>query len=101
MNCCCNASFAKFIQSCLKELTEKKPINVTEYIKWTLASVVLFTSFKGFLGLDFIGAFIYTLCIIAPASIIVDKSLSKEEKQKIWVIFIVAFFVICIANDVS
>jgi POT family proton-dependent oligopeptide transporter len=77
-----------------KELTEKKPINVTEYIKWTLASVVLFTSFKGFLGLDFIGAFIYTLCIIAPASIIVDKSLSKEEKQKIWVIFIVAFFVI-------
>jgi POT family proton-dependent oligopeptide transporter len=46
------------------------------------------------MGLDIVGAFIYTLCIVAPASIIVDKSLSKEEKQRIWVIFIIAFFVI-------
>jgi dipeptide/tripeptide permease len=41
-----------------------------------------------------IGAFIYTACIIAPASIITDKSLTAVEKQKIWVIFIIAFFVI-------
>ena len=73
---------------------EKKPINVKSYLNWTVISLSLFVAFKGLLGLDLIGAFIYTLCIIAPASIIVDKSLTKEEKQKIWVIFIIAFFVI-------
>jgi len=76
------------------EKTEKTPINFGKIIQWTAISAILFVAFKGFLGLDLIGAFIYTLCIIAPASIIVDKSLTKEEKQKIWVIFIVAFFVI-------
>ena len=73
---------------------EKKPINLKSYLNWTVISLSLFVAFKGLLGLDLIGAFIYTLCIIAPASIIVDKSLTKEEKQKIWVIFIIAFFVI-------
>ncbi len=78
----------------VKVITEKKKINVKQIINWSFLSILLFICFKGFLGLDLIGAFIYTLCIIAPASIIVDKSLTKIEKQKIWVIFIVAFFVI-------
>jgi POT family proton-dependent oligopeptide transporter len=76
------------------EKTERTPINLGKIIQWLFISILLFVAFKGFMGLDLIGAFIYTLCIIAPASIIVDKSLTKEEKQKIWVIFIVAFFVI-------
>ena len=78
----------------IKIVSEKKKIDVKKTINWSIISILLFISFKGFLGLDLIGAFIYTLCIIAPASIIVDKSLTKIEKQKIWVIFIVAFFVI-------
>jgi len=72
----------------------KEPINIGMILQWSLISLLLFTAFKGFMGLDLIGAFIYTLCIIAPASIITDKSLTKVEKQKIWVIFIIAFFVI-------
>lgn len=76
------------------EKKDKEPINIGKLIQWALISMMLFVAFKGLMGLDLIGAFIYTLCIIAPASIITDKSLTKEEKQKIWVIFIIAFFVI-------
>lgn len=72
----------------------KTPMNFGKLLQWVLISGGLFVSFKGLLGLDLVGAFIYTLCIVAPASIIVDKSLTKEEKQRIWVIFIIAFFVI-------
>jgi POT family proton-dependent oligopeptide transporter len=76
------------------EKKDKEPINIGKLVQWALISMILFVAFKGLMGLDLIGAFIYTLCIIAPASIITDKSLTKEEKQKIWVIFIIAFFVI-------
>jgi POT family proton-dependent oligopeptide transporter len=76
------------------EKKDKEPLNFGKLIQWALISMILFVAFKGLMGLDLIGAFIYTLCIIAPASIITDKSLTKEEKQKIWVIFIIAFFVI-------
>ncbi len=61
---------------------------------WAILALVLFVVFKGFVGFDTIGAFIYTACIVAPATIITDKSLTKEEKERIWVIFIIAFFVI-------
>lgn len=73
---------------------EANKMTTAQMLNWGLISVVLFVCFKGFLGLDLIGTFIYTLCIIAPASIISDKSLTTVEKQKIWVIFIIAFFVI-------
>ncbi len=72
----------------------KEPMNFGKMIQWIFISGGLFVAFKGLMGLDIVGAFIYTLCIVAPASIIVDKSLTKEEKQRIWVIFIIAFFVI-------
>ena len=72
----------------------KEPMNFGKMIQWILISGGLFVAFKGLMGLDLVGAFIYTLCIVAPASIIVDKSLTKQEKQRIWVIFIIAFFVI-------
>jgi POT family proton-dependent oligopeptide transporter len=76
------------------EKKDKEPLNIGKLVQWALISMILFVAFKGLMGLDLIGAFIYTLCIIAPASIITDKSLTREEKQKIWVIFIIAFFVI-------
>ncbi len=78
----------------VKPIEEKKKLNVKQMLTWAVISLLLFTVFKGLLGFDLIGAFIYTACIIAPASIITDKSLTSVEKQKIWVIFIIAFFVI-------
>jgi len=50
--------------------------------------------FHNFLGLDLIGAFIFSSAIAIPAMIITDSSLTRDEKQRIWVIFILAFFVI-------
>lgn len=74
--------------------TPKKKMSVGQMLNWAFISVAIFVLFKGLLGFDLIGAFIYTACIVAPASIITDKSLTPVEKQKIWVIFIIAFFVI-------
>ncbi len=74
--------------------TPKKPINVKSILNWIIIALLIFVFFKGILGFDMIGAFIYAACIVAPASIITDKSLTKVEKDRIWVIFIIAFFVI-------
>lgn len=43
---------------------------------------------------DWIGSLIYTTCIIIPIFIASDKSLTKLERSRIYVIYIVAFFVI-------
>jgi proton-dependent oligopeptide transporter, POT family len=43
---------------------------------------------------NYISAAIFAVSIAIPLIIITDKSLNKIEKQRIWVIFIVAFFVI-------
>ncbi len=50
--------------------------------------------FHTFLGLDIFGALIFSSAIAVPALIITDSSLTKDEKSRIWVIFILAFFVI-------
>lgn len=76
------------------EETPKTKMSGKSIASWLLISVGLFVFFKGILAFDLIGAFIYTACIIAPATIITDKSLTKVEKDRIWVIFIIAFFVI-------
>lgn len=61
---------------------------------WLGILVVLFFLFKG-LGIDYIGSFIFASCLVAPAVIITDPGLSKVERDRIWVIIIMAFFVIC------
>jgi POT family proton-dependent oligopeptide transporter len=43
---------------------------------------------------DIISAGIFSSCIGIPAYIICDSSLNKIERQRIWVIYIIAFFVI-------
>lgn len=60
---------------------------------WLGIEIALFTLFY-FLGQGIIGCFIFSLSIAAPGFIISDKSLTKIERQRIWVIYIVAFFVI-------
>ncbi len=51
-------------------------------------------AFYYFLELDVIGSIIFASALAIPAMIITDKSLQKDEKERIWVIFILAFFVI-------
>jgi POT family proton-dependent oligopeptide transporter len=58
-------------------------------IAFALAAVFYFAA-----GMDVIGTFIFTLTIAAPGYIISDPSLTKVERQRIGVIYIIAFFVI-------
>ncbi|HIZ06061.1 MAG TPA: peptide MFS transporter [Candidatus Phocaeicola gallistercoris] len=47
-----------------------------------------------FAGADWIGSLIYATTIVIPCFIIIDKSLTRVEKIRIGVIYIIAFFVI-------
>lgn len=64
-----------------------------QILTWVGIEIVLFSLFF-LLGQGIIGSFIFSLSIAAPGFIISDRSLTKIEKQRIWVIYIVAFFVI-------
>ncbi|MBN8703831.1 MAG: peptide MFS transporter [Bacteroidetes bacterium] len=82
---------------------ETKDIDTTAEVKseftsgqialWTGIEVGLFTLFY-FLDQGIIGSFIFSLSIAAPGFIISDRSLTKIERERIWVIYIAAFFVI-------
>ncbi len=47
-----------------------------------------------FVGADWIGAMIYSSAIVMPVFIVTDGSLSAVERSRIFVIYIIAFFVI-------
>jgi len=68
--------------------------NLREFILWALGMVVLLGVFHFVFGFDIIGSFIFSLCIVIPAYVISDRSLTKIEKQRISVIYMIAFFVI-------
>lgn len=68
--------------------------NSTSTAIWTGLFAGLFALFYFLLEMDLIGSFIFSLTIAAPGYIISDPTLSKVERQRIWVIYIVAFFVI-------
>lgn len=57
-------------------------------------TVALFVIFKWVFDADIISAGIFAACIGIPAYIICDSSLTKIERQRIGVIYIIAFFVI-------
>jgi POT family proton-dependent oligopeptide transporter len=63
-------------------------------LTWLIIFVVLLFLFLTFTSINIIGSFIFSLSIAAPGFIISDGTLSKIEKEKIWVIYIIAFFVI-------
>jgi len=71
----------------------KQEFSMGQIITWLGIEIALFFAFF-FLGTDVIGSFIFSLSIAAPGFIISDRSLTKIERQRIWVIYIVAFFVI-------
>jgi len=64
-----------------------------QIITWVSIALGLFGLFY-YLDQGIIGSFIFSLSIAAPGFIISDTSLSKIESERIWVIYIVAFFVI-------
>ena len=56
--------------------------------------VVVAFLFHQFLDMDIIGSIIFASAIAIPAMIITDNTLKSDEKERIWVIFILAFFVV-------
>ena len=59
-----------------------------------IMAVVLVLFFYWCFGNDWISIGIFTACIVFPASILLDDSLTKIERDRILVIYIIAFFVI-------
>lgn len=73
---------------------QSTPISKKSMFLWGAIWLVLLGTFYLLLDKDLIGAFIFSLTIAAPGFIISDPGLTKTEKERIWVIYIVAFFVI-------
>lgn len=84
---------------------EGKPIGMgvkkmdTKNIAYLVGAIIVIfflLNFKGMFhtDMDIIGYVIFGSMVVIPAVIITDKSLTKVEKSRIWVIFILAFFVI-------
>ncbi|MGL4293771.1 MAG: peptide MFS transporter [Bacteroidales bacterium] len=63
-------------------------------VAWIGAEVLLASALYFGAGMDLIGTMIFSLCIVLPAFIITDHSLTRLERQRILVIYIIAFFVI-------
>jgi POT family proton-dependent oligopeptide transporter len=73
---------------------EKAPVNYKTLGLWVGVFLTLLFLFLNYFEMDLVGSFIFSLTIAAPGYIITDPSLSKVERQRIWVIYIAAFFVI-------
>lgn len=70
------------------------PVNYTAMGIWAAVFGGLLYLFHYQADMDWIGSFIFSLTIAAPGYIITDPTLSTVERQRIWVIYIAAFFVI-------
>lgn len=68
--------------------------NTTKIGLTIIVAAALYLLFNLVMGFDGIGSTIFSLCIVLPAFIISEPSLTKIEKDRILVIYIVAFFVI-------
>ena len=78
----------------VNENTVKVKYTFKEMALWIMGALALFAVLFYLSKGDVIGSFIYAACIVIPAFVISDKSLTKIERQRIWVIYIIAFFVI-------
>ncbi len=81
-----------------KEMTASEiptvKITFKEIALWLIGAVALFAILLYTSDYDVIGSFIYAACLVVPAYVISDKSLTKIERHRIAVIYIIAFFVI-------
>lgn len=75
---------------------KKLDVQSISMIVGAIALIFFLLNFKSLFksDLDVIGYLIYGAMIIVPAIILSDKSITREERSRIWVIFILAFFVI-------
>ena len=104
----------------ITETNEIKEFTPMTFVTWGVVAILLFwtfmfgwdftmlgevmTGFKsdplGFvhhtMGIDFdlVGSIIFSFAVAIPGLIISDRTLTKIEKERIWVIFIACFFVI-------
>ena len=72
----------------------EQPVRMSAVITWIGVFVLAMLGFKYGADFDWIGSIIFALTIAAPGYIITDPALSKVEKERIWVVYIAAFFVI-------
>jgi POT family proton-dependent oligopeptide transporter len=83
----------------LSEATPKKPSSDGGFSSQQLTIliggiVVVFSTLFWGLGVDVWGSLIYGMTLVGPFVIITDKSLTKIEKDRLWVIIIIMIFVI-------
>lgn len=76
------------------EVKQTAKLNPTKLLLGAAGLVGLFILFYTMVGMDEIGAAIFSICIVLPVIIVSDASLTKIEKDRIIVIYIIAFFVI-------
>ncbi|MDR1714669.1 MAG: peptide MFS transporter [Prevotella sp.] len=75
-------------------IEENKKSNIKNAAIWFGVWVILFSLLYALLDMDLIGSIIFSMVVAAPGYIISDPSLTKTERSRIWVIYIIAFFVI-------
>ncbi len=72
----------------------EQPVRMSSVVTWIGVFVATMLVFKYAAEFDWIGSIIFALTIAAPGYIITDPALTKVEKERIWVVYIAAFFVI-------
>lgn len=72
----------------------KAPFNPTLLAVWGGVFLAILLALRFGADFDWIGSFIFSLTVAGPGYIISDPSLTKVERDRIWVIYIIAFFVI-------
>lgn len=77
-----------------QEGLQSKQHITSKYIRLGLLTAVLASFFYYCFGNEWISICIFTACIVFPISILMDSSLTKIERDRIYVIYIIAFFVI-------
>jgi proton-dependent oligopeptide transporter, POT family len=72
----------------------KTPFNPMLLLVWGGVFLGILVALKFGADFDWIGSFIFALTLAGPGYIISDPDLTKVERDRIWVIYIIAFFVI-------
>ncbi|MFV0537341.1 MAG: peptide MFS transporter [Dysgonomonas sp.] len=77
-----------------ENIQENRKSNIKIAAIWFGVWIILFFLLHSLLDMDLIGSIIFSMVVAAPGYIISDPSLTKIERSRIWVIYIIAFFVI-------
>lgn len=77
-----------------RKATDAGSRKTRNYLLLSLLAIVLAGFFYRCFGNDWISIGIFTACIVFPVSILLEGSLTKIERDRIFVIYIIAFFVI-------